>query len=70
MKPPTKLEMVSWVKQAWDSLSPEMIQKSFRVCGITNPDGSQDEEIGVGGIAFECKEELARTNFLCRMVVI
>ena len=62
MKPPSKAMMVQWVKKAWDSLE-EMIRKSFKVCGITNIDGTEDKEIGVmkeGGIAHNAIEELAK----------
>ena len=61
MKPPSKAQMVTWVKKAWNGLSKDMIQKSFRVCGIVKVDGSQDEEIAVmkdGGIASEARAEL------------
>uniref|UniRef100_A0A8C5WL18 HTH CENPB-type domain-containing protein n=1 Tax=Leptobrachium leishanense TaxID=445787 RepID=A0A8C5WL18_9ANUR len=35
-----------WVKDAWESMPPEMIQKSFRKCGISNAmDGTEDDAI-------------------------
>lgn len=36
----------NWIKQAWDDIPTEMIQKSFRKCCITNAiDGTEDDEI-------------------------
>ena len=63
MKAPTKALMTLWIKNAWEGLSREMIEKSFRVCGVTAIDGSQDEEIGVfkeGGVAHDGLVELGR----------
>ncbi|KAI1693300.1 hypothetical protein Ddc_22927 [Ditylenchus destructor] len=35
-----------WIANAWESLTREAIQKSFKTCGITNnPDGSEDHRI-------------------------
>ena len=35
-----------WVKDAWDSIPSEMVQKSFRKCGISNAlDGTEDDAI-------------------------
>lgn len=40
---PSKQLMLTWIKQAWDSISPELIRKSFKKCGISNSlDGSED----------------------------
>ena len=61
MKPPSKLQIVTLIKKAWNGLSKHLIQKSFRVCGIVRTDGSQDDEISVlkkDGIAFAAREEL------------
>ncbi|KAL5009108.1 hypothetical protein ScPMuIL_014689, partial [Solemya velum] len=34
----------SWVKNAWDSIKPEMVVKSFKKCGISNAmDGTEDD---------------------------
>ena len=39
-------EICRWIRDAWDSIPPEMIAKSFRKCCITNAlDGTEDEEI-------------------------
>jgi hypothetical protein len=38
--------MLQWVKQAWESLSPELLIKSFKSCALTiATDGSEDDEI-------------------------
>ena len=35
---------MKWVKQAWDMVTPEIIAKSFKKCGISNAmDGSEDD---------------------------
>ena len=45
-RPPSKLLVCQWVVEAWKTISKELIQKSFRVCGLTTAlNGSQDEEI-------------------------
>ena len=37
--------VAQWVKDAWDSIPAEMVQKSFRKCSISNAlDGTQDDE--------------------------
>ena len=66
MRPPMKLQVLQWVKLAWDAVSEE---RSFRVCGITvNPDGSEDSEVSClkeGGVAHEaCQEIEQRTATL------
>ena len=34
---------MTWIKQAWESVIPEVIRKSFKKCGISNAlDGSED----------------------------
>jgi hypothetical protein len=41
-----KATVIGWVKQAWASISPDVIRSSFTVCGIaTNTDGSEDDLI-------------------------
>ena len=48
MRPPTKAQLASWVKIAWDSLTVEMIVKSFKVCGVTlKTDNSENDKINV-----------------------
>ncbi|KAI1691904.1 putative neuronal acetylcholine receptor subunit alpha-7-like [Ditylenchus destructor] len=37
---------LEWVCKAWSAISPELIKKSFKVCGIiTATDGSEDDLI-------------------------
>ena len=46
LKPPTKLQIVQWVKNSWQKLSNDLIAKSFKVCAISNNvDGTEDEQI-------------------------
>lgn len=46
MRAPDKALCLRWVKEAWNSVTSDVIRKSFRVCGISvNPDGSEDSEI-------------------------
>jgi len=44
---PPPLEVVcEWIEKAWASISPDIIRKSFKICGITTKvDGSEDDEI-------------------------
>ena len=35
---------MTWVKQAWDLVTPEIVKKSFKKCGISNAmDGTEDD---------------------------
>ena len=46
MRAPDKTLCLRWVKEAWNSVTSDVIRKSFRVCGISvNPDGSEDCDI-------------------------
>ena len=36
MRAPPKHLLAQWVRQAWDGISTDIIEKSFKVCGITN----------------------------------
>ena len=46
LKAPPKKLMVEWVLESWASLSPEVIKKSFKVCGLNLAlDGSEDHLI-------------------------
>ena len=39
-------EVARWVSAAWAKISPELVQKSFRKCCLSNAlDGSQDYEL-------------------------
>lgn len=44
LKRPSLPLVVGWVKNAWDSIKPEMVVKSFKKCGISNAmDGTEDD---------------------------
>ena len=46
MHAPNKALCLRWVKDAWNSVTTDVIIKSFRVCGISvKTDGSEDGEI-------------------------
>ena len=46
MHAPDKALCLRWVQEAWDSVTTEVVIKSFQVCGISvNTDGSEDGEI-------------------------
>ena len=57
LQPPDTTLCLKWVKEAWKSVSIDVIKKSLVACGISSSlDGSQDTEIScikVGGIAAE-----------------
>lgn len=43
-KQPDRIQLLKWVKAAWDGINPEIIKKSFVVTGISaHMDGSQDD---------------------------
>jgi hypothetical protein len=44
---PPKSLVLTWIKEAWSCITPEMIRKSFKKCGITSAlDGSDDHLFG------------------------
>ncbi len=46
VRAPSKFICVQWVKEAWDSVSSDIIKKSFRACGISvSTDGTEDGEV-------------------------
>jgi hypothetical protein len=46
LKAPSKLLMLKWIREAWNSLDKEIILKSFKACGISTAfDGSEDSLI-------------------------
>ena len=48
---PSKQQVVDWIVAAWRELwqRPELVQKSFKVCGISDAlDGSEDEMVQCG----------------------
>ena len=61
---PDKALCLNWVKEAWQSVTTDVIKKSFLVCGISaSTDGSQDSEISCfkdGGIAAEAARTIAK----------
>ena len=66
MRPPSKKLTVTWVKQAWDAVSSEVIINSFCVSGIAlNPNGSEDKEtccLREGEVAAAAKEDIRRQS--------
>ena len=61
---PSKLQCLEWVKKAWESVSQDIVIKSFRCCGISvKVDGTEDKEIHCikdGGIAAEAIAEISQ----------
>ena len=46
VRAPDKALCLQWVKQAWESVTTDIVKKSFRACGISvSVDGSEDHEI-------------------------
>ncbi len=46
LKAPSLDLVASWISKSWNEISPELIKKSFKCCGITAAaDGSEDNEI-------------------------
>ncbi|GBC04795.1 hypothetical protein RclHR1_05880008 [Rhizophagus clarus] len=47
IKRPSYSTAATWVKESWDEINEDLIQRSFKSCGIsTNLDGSEDDCIG------------------------
>lgn len=61
LKAPSKLQMLEWVKEAWNNVSEETIITSFSACGITtsNPD---DIHFMKSREFFEIRKELSKSN--------
>ena len=44
IKRPSYSTVATWVKESWDEVSEDLIQRSFKTCGIlTNIDSSEDD---------------------------
>lgn len=42
-RPPPKMLLLKWIKEAWVSITPDVIRKSFKMCGTTVAlDGTED----------------------------
>ena len=49
-KPPGRPLLLRWIKDAWDSVTPDIVRKSFKVCGISSAlDGTEDDLLLHGG---------------------
>ena len=57
---PSPFQMVTWVKDAWQRLAPEVIIRSFEACGITTSDPDKIHCTKEGGIAEGAREALLR----------
>ena len=66
VRAPSKALCLQWVKECWEALPAKIIQKSFRVCGISvNTDGTEDEEIHClkeGGVAADARESIRKRH--------
>ena len=46
LKQPTRQDAIKWVSNAWDSITPDILISSFKVCGISNAlDGTEDDMV-------------------------
>ncbi len=64
-KPPPLENVCEWIRKAWESVTKEIIVKSFRICGISlKTTGEEDDEIECFKEGHSCKEgrELLRTE--------
>ena len=40
-----RYSLIRWIKDAWDSVTPDIVRKSFKVCGILSAlDGTEDND--------------------------
>ena len=62
VRPPSKALCLQWVKKCWEVLRAEIVQKSFRACGISvNTDRTEDDEIHFlkeGEVAEDARETI------------
>lgn len=43
-RPPPLPLFLTWIKQSWDKITPDIIRKSFKKCGLSNAmDGTEDD---------------------------
>ena len=43
---PSKDLIMQWVKEAWQAVTPDVVRRSFKKCGITNNmDGTEDDQL-------------------------
>jgi hypothetical protein len=38
---PSKSLILKWIKQSWDAISPDIVRKSFKKCGISSGNNTQ-----------------------------
>ena len=64
VRAPSKPLCLEWVKRAWESVTTDVVKKSFQACGISvNVDGSEDHEIHClkdGQVATAARDDIAR----------
>ncbi|XP_031733914.1 uncharacterized protein LOC116400282 isoform X1 [Anarrhichthys ocellatus] len=66
LRPPPCRLLVDWVVSAWDKLDPDLIRKSFKVCGLSvKRDGSEDHLVLCFGDGQPCsagRDQLTRVR--------
>ena len=63
MRAPTRLGVVKWVIESWDSLKEDLIRDSFKTCAVTNAlDGSEDDLIGILKKDKICEDKLEQVR--------
>ena len=64
VRSPSKMLCLHWVKDCWEALTAEIVQKSFCARGISvSTDGSEDDKIHYlkeGGVAADVRETVKR----------
>lgn len=63
IKRPSYSTVATWVKESWDEVDEDLIQRSFKSCGIsTNTDGSEDDCIFDNNLLDDADDEVVETS--------
>jgi hypothetical protein len=63
IKRPSYSTVATWVKESWDEVDENLIQRSFKSCGIsTNTDGSEDDCIFDNNLLDNADDEVVENS--------
>ena len=63
IKRPSYSTVATWVKESWDEVDENLIQRSFKSCGIsTNTDGSEDDCIFDNNLLDNVDDEIVENS--------
>jgi hypothetical protein len=63
IKRPSYSTIATWVKESWDKVDEDLIQRSFKSCGISaNTDGSEDDYIFNDNLLHDTDDEVVENS--------